>query len=197
MSSIVQAHREGGAEDGAHAGAADEVHGDPALGERFEDPDVGEAAGPAATQHQPQAAAGDPAHEAVKIGRPAQPDVMVAGSRVAIQPGRRARGPGDAVRLEQHQFGRGAIAVARQRLVQFGGHRGRGALAHQQHPVGHAQAAFRPWSPGIVCLVDHVAMALLLPLQPGSQHGLRGVPCLHLGHARPAQKSLHARAAEV
>ena len=76
-----------------------------------EDPDMGEAAGPAATQHQPQAAAGDPAHEAVKVCRPAQPDVMVAGSRVAVQPGRRARGPGDVIRLEQHQLGSGGIAV--------------------------------------------------------------------------------------
>ena len=48
-------------------------------------------------------AAGDPAHEAVKVCRPAQPDVMVAGRRVTDQPGRRARGPGD----DPHQlFGR-------------------------------------------------------------------------------------------
>ena len=87
---VVQAHGEGGAEDGAHAGAAHQVHGDPALRQGFEDPDMREAAGPAATQHQPHAAAGDPAHEAVKICRPAQPDVMVAGSRVTVQPGRRA-----------------------------------------------------------------------------------------------------------
>ena len=156
------------ADEGAHAGAADDVHRDAQLAGRAQQAEVREAARAAAAQHQPHALADQAAREAGKVGRAAQ--VVVAAGVGVGAPAQRI-GAGDAAPRALHHHGCRRLDIGGGKLRQ---HRRLPRLAavlvhHHQDAVGLAHAASRP-GPGMgVGDVDQQRLRALLAAEPAEQ----------------------------
>src|SRR5262249_12303372 len=116
---VAPFERQPGADDGAHAGGADEVDRYPRLAERADDPEMGEAPRPGAGENQADGAAGEEARDAPEVVGAAAPDMTQQVDRVAVEPGRGGALGGAVALVQQDEV----EALARAGLLLEGGQR--------------------------------------------------------------------------
>ena len=172
-------------EDGAHAGAADEVDRHAVLAQRAHDAEVGEAARAAAREHEADRPAGQQPHDAVEVG--GHPEVVVgdAGERVVPACRRAAR---DFALMQDQE-----LCVAHAAVGPSCGSPGSiagGRARREQHDVGLAQAKLSPRRVAGVARIHHEVVLRFALVEPLRAVADRSLP-VDEGDAAEARQRAH------
>ena len=155
---VGPARRHGGGDDGAHAGAADQVDRHARCAQRLDHADMGEGARAAARHHHADGMAGDQPRQPVEIGMQVEPHMVVLAVHPAGQQRRRRAGARIVAFVQQHQLAAAMEHRAGLRRLDLERQLGRQVVvgvAHHHQAVGLAQAELGPRREAGIGAIEH------------------------------------------
>ena len=155
---VRPARADAGGDDGAHAGAADQVDRHARGAQRLDDADMGEGARAAARHDDAHGVAGQQPRQPVDVGMDVEADMVVLAVEAARQHGRGRAGRRIVAFMQQHQLAAAMEHRAGLRRFDLERHHGRPvvvAAAHHDQAVGLAQAELGPFRRRRVGAVEH------------------------------------------
>ena len=144
---VGPARGDAGGDDGAHAGAADQVDRHARGAQRLDDADMGEGARAAARHDDAHGMAGQQARQPVDVGMDVEPHMVMLAVEAARQHRRGRAGRRIVAVVQQHQLAAAVEHRAGLRRFDLEGQRGRPVVvgaAHDDQAVGLAQAELGP-----------------------------------------------------